>query len=115
MRELRCVIGDIFTKCGKNPTRKNVLSTRGASISAIPPVSNVESHTDRTQGIGFYVSDIVWMIDRFNEFGYDVLSIVDNDNLWEPRKNKFMAYRTVDTGAGYHYFKVRKIEDVDLI
>ncbi|KKM05960.1 hypothetical protein LCGC14_1748750, partial [marine sediment metagenome] len=84
MRELRCVLGDIFTKCGKQHVRENNTYVAGERDmkrikSVIPNIRYVESYTERALAFQMEeVREITWMIDRFNEFGYDVLSITQD-------------------------------------
>ena len=137
MRELRCALGDIFTRCGTTTTKKknsNILASNSRfSISPtlstgfeytkpkikkvesiIPNITyDVESGTERTLAFGITVKDVVWMIDRLNEFGYDVISVTQNSNIWKPR-NEYVDTILIYTTPNHYYFKVRKIELEDL-
>lgn len=120
MRELRCVLGDIFTHCGKNTTKKSNTYTSGDKnkkriISTIPHTSYVESYMDRTLAFGLTTNNIVWMIDRLNEFGYDVISVTQEPHKWKPKRNDGFTIIVSYCNPNHNYYRVRKIEEEDLL
>ena len=126
MRELRCALADIFTRCGTNTVKRERHITANISlnkttdefemVSVIPNITyDVESGTERTLAFGIIVKDAVWMIDRLNEFGYDVISVTQDSSIWKPKDKNTNIITIYTYGSNYFYFKVRKIEQIDLM
>jgi len=126
MRQLRCALADIFTRCGTNTVRKpsNIKLRLSSDVvmnstkeSTIPKINyDVETTTERTLGFAVFVKDIIWFVDRLNEFGYDVLSVTQTPEIWKPKeKTSTILVWHCGITPNYYYFKVRKIEEQDLI